>query len=275
MATTPPAALTGAEAKRLLADLAGRRPVSAAAPHQAFNALRCLFRHVLTTALGDLSDTPRATRRKSIPTVRSRQEVERLLAARHEPDAWVARLMSGCGVRRSEATHLRLHQCYGDTGMRSIPFGTGGTSRTVPLPKQSHGAIMRPVEQVRALHQADLKRGDDGVFLPASFAQQATSAARDLVWQGCCPAPRLTRVEATRDVRRDHGHDPDRQRAIKAAARQAGMPTRVSPHTRRPTCATHLWQAHDDLRQMPQRLGHRDGRTTMIDTPTITFNRKP
>jgi hypothetical protein len=55
------------------------------AQHQAFNALLLLFRHVFTKALGDLSETPRAKRRKSIPTVLSRQEVERLLAALHEP----------------------------------------------------------------------------------------------------------------------------------------------------------------------------------------------
>jgi integrase len=275
MATTPPAALTGAEATRFWAARAGRRPVSAAAPHQAFNALRCLCRQVLTTALGDLSDTPRAKRRTSIPTVRSRQEAERRLAALHEPYAWVARRMYGCGVRRSEAANRRRPQCNGDTGMLAIPFGKGGQARTVPLPKQSPGAIRRPVEPVRALHQADLTRGDDGVFLPASFAKPATSAARDLGWPGCCPAPRLTRVEATRDVRRDHGHDTDIQRAITAAARQAGMPKRVSPHTLRHTFATHLWQAHDDIRQMQQMLGHSAVRTTMIYTHPITSDLKP
>ena len=40
------AEVTGAEAKRLVADLAVRRQVSAAAQHQAFNALLFLFRHV-------------------------------------------------------------------------------------------------------------------------------------------------------------------------------------------------------------------------------------
>jgi integrase len=85
MATTPPAELTGAEAKRCWADLAVRRPVSAAAQHQAFNALLLLFRQVCTTELGDLSATPRAKRRKPIPTVLSRQEVERLLAALKAP----------------------------------------------------------------------------------------------------------------------------------------------------------------------------------------------
>jgi integrase len=142
-------------------------------------------------------------------------------------------LMDGCGVRLSEAANLRIHQCNVDTGMLSIQFGKGGTSRSVPLPKKIHGAIMRPFETVRALHHEDLQQGDDGVFLPASFEQKAQSAARDLVWPWCFPAQRLTLVEATRDMRRDHGHETAMQRAIKAAARKAGIPKRVSPHTLR------------------------------------------
>ena len=184
-------------------------------------------------------------------------------------------LMYGCGLRRSEAANLRIHQFNVDTGMLSLQFGKGGTSRTVPLPKKIHGAIMRQFEKVRALHQADLKQGDDGVFLPASFEKKAKSAARDLVWQWCFPAHRLTLVEATRDVRRDHVHDTAIQRAIKAAARKAGIPKRVSPHTLRHTFATHLLQAHDDIRQIQQRLGHSDVRTTMIYTHTITSDLKP
>jgi site-specific recombinase XerD len=184
-------------------------------------------------------------------------------------------LMYGCGLRRSETANLRIHHVTFDTGMRAVQFGKGGTSRTVPLPNKIHGEIMRPFEQVRELHQADLKKGDDGVFLPASFAKKATSAARELVWQWCFPAPRLTLVEATREVRRSHVHETDIQRAIKVAARKAGIPKRVSPHTRRHSFATHLLQANDDIRQIQQMRGHSDVRTTMIYTHTITSDLKP
>jgi integron integrase len=275
MANTHPAELTGAEAKRFLADLAVRRQVSAAAQNQAFNALLFLFRHVLSKELGDLSDTPRAKRSKSIPTVLSRQEVERLLAELNEPYKLLAMLMYGCGLRLSEAANLRLHQFNVDAGMLSIQFGKGGKSRTVPLPKKIHGAIMQQFEKVRQLHQEDLKKGYDGVFLPASFEKKAKSAARDLVWQWFFPAQRLTLVEATREMRRYHVHETDIQRAIKAAARKAGIPKRVSPHTLRHTFATHLLQANYDIRQIQQMLGHSDVRTTMIYTHTIKSDLKP
>jgi hypothetical protein len=87
MVKTHPAELTGAEAKRFLADLAVRRQVSAAAHNQAFNALLFRCRHVCTQELGDLSDTPRAKRRTYIPTALSRQEVAWLLAELKEPSA--------------------------------------------------------------------------------------------------------------------------------------------------------------------------------------------
>ena len=184
-------------------------------------------------------------------------------------------LMYGCGLRLSETATLRTQHFNVDTGMLSVQFGKGGTSRTVPLPHKIQGELMRPFEKVRALHQDDLQKGDDGVFLPASFEKKAKSAARALVWQWVFPAQRLTLVEATRELRRDHVHASDIQRAIKGAARKAGIPKRVSPHTLRHTFATHLLQAHDDIRQIQQRLGHSDVRTTMIDTHTITSDLKP
>jgi integron integrase len=275
MVNTHPAELTGAEAKRFLADLAVRRQVSASAQNQAFNALLFLFRHVFTKELGDLSDTPRAKRSKYIPTVLSRQEVNLLLAELKELYALLAMLMYGCGLRLSETANLRIQNFNFDTGMLSVQFGKGGKSRTVPLPHKIHDDIMRQCDKVRALHQADLKRGYDGVFLPASFEKKAKSAARELVWQWFFPAQSLTLVEATREVRRSHVHASDIQRAIKAAACKAGIPKRVSPHTLRHTFATHLLQAHYDIRQIQQMLGHSDVRTTMIYTHTIISDLKP
>jgi len=183
--------------------------------------------------------------------------------------------MYGCGLRLSEAATLRIQNFNVDTGMLSVQFGKGGKSRTIPLPHTIQGDIRRQFEQVKALQQEDMKRGYDGVFLPASFEKKAKSAARELVWQCFFPAQHLTRVEATRELRRYHVHASDIQRAIKAAARQAGIPKRVSPHTLRHTFATHLLQANYDIRQIQQMLGHSDVRTTMIYTHTIKSDLKP
>jgi site-specific recombinase XerD len=76
-------------------------------------------------------------------------------------------------------------------------------------------------------------------------------------------------------VRRYHVHETESQRAIKAAARKAGISKRVSPHTLWHTFATHLLQANYDIRQIQQMLGHSDVRTTMIYTHTIKSDLKP
>jgi site-specific recombinase XerC len=96
-------------------------------------------------------------------------------------------LMDGCGLRLSETANLRSQHVTVDTRMLSVQFGKGGQSRTVPLPHKIHGDIMRQFEKVRELHQEDMQKGYDGVFLPASFEKKAKSAARELVCSGAFP----------------------------------------------------------------------------------------
>jgi integrase-like protein len=71
MVKTHPAELRGEEAKRFLADLAGRRQVSASAQNPAFNALRFLLRKVATKALGILRRRhgPSAARRSLLADI--------------------------------------------------------------------------------------------------------------------------------------------------------------------------------------------------------------
>jgi integrase len=154
--------------------------------------------------------------------------------------------------------------------MLSVQFGKGDKSRTVPLPESIQGEIQAQVERVKRLHQEDLGKGYVG-----AFEKTAKGAARELVWQWFFPAPNLTRVEQTGELRRYHMQDSDIQRAVKAAALKVGIPKRVSPHTLRHSFATHLLQANYDIRQIQQMLGHSDVRTTMIYTHTIKSDLKP
>ncbi|MEO8382444.1 MAG: tyrosine-type recombinase/integrase [Acidobacteriota bacterium] len=56
------------------------------------------------------------------------------------------------------------------------------------------------------------------------------------------------------------------QRAVKIAAREAGLTKRISPHTLRHSFATHLVEQGSALRAVGVMLGHVHGRTTEIYT---------
>jgi integrase len=73
---------------------------------------------------------------------------------------------------------------------------------------------------------------------------------------------------------RPHLDESSLQKAIRAAARLAGIATHVTGHPFRHSFATQLLEAGDDIRTVQALLGHKDVKTTMIYTHVLNRGAK-
>ena len=107
------------------------------------------------------------------------------------------------------------------------------------------------------------------VYLPVALARKYRGAGHDWRWQYAFPSARLALDYASGVMRRHHVHQTSLQKAIREAARSAGIDKRVTSHTLRHSFATHLLQSGRDIRVIQELLGHADVATTMIYTHVL------
>ncbi|MEW6618717.1 MAG: integron integrase [bacterium] len=264
-----PLSLSSQDVQEFLKYLAVKQNVSASTQNQAFNALLFLFRHVLKKDFGDHRDNVRAKRRRYIPVVLSREEIEAIFTHLSYPYDLVVKLLYGCGLRLFECLNLRLHNFNFDAGILTVHDGKGQKDRTVPLPQTIIPQLKVHLEKVKELHQNDLKAGYAGAFITGLLEKKYKDCGKELIWQCFFPSKMLTFVLDSKELKRYHLYETHVHRAIKQAVRKVKIMKRVSAHTFRHSFATHLLQANYDIRTIQELLGHSDVRTTMIYTHTI------
>jgi len=153
-------------AKAFLTRLAMVEKVAAATQNQAFNALLFTFRHALAVPLTEMQGTVRAKRGHRLPTVLSREEVRRLLAAIPPPRRIAIELLYGAGLRLTELCQLRVKDLDFANHVLVVRCGKGDKDRTSILPTSLEDPLQENLAQRRILFEEDVAAGFLGSTIP-------------------------------------------------------------------------------------------------------------
>jgi integron integrase len=263
-----PSEMGAPEVEAFLTYLAVKENVAASTQNQALSALLFLYREVLQQDLGPV-DALRAKRPKRLPTVLTKDETLRLIGCLSGTHQLMAKLIYGSGLRLMECLRLRVKDLEFDRRAIIVRDGKGAQDRVTVLPDSLIPLLKEHLQRVKALHEQDLAQGYGTVYLPDALALKYPNADREWGWQYVFPASSLSQDPRSGVTRRHHLHESSLQKAIKEAARLAGIVKPVGPHTLRHCFATHLLESHYDIRTVQELLGHKDVKTTMIYTHVL------
>jgi len=253
--------------------LAVEQHVAASTQNQALSALLFLYREVLKKDLERPVDSVRAKRPKRLPTVLTKEEVFKVIGFLSGTHQLMAKLLYGSGLRLMECVRLRVKDVDFTQRQIIVRDGKGQKDRVTMLPDVLIPLLQEHLRHVKQVHDDDLAKGYGSVYLPFALERKYPNANREWIWQYVFPASKLSRDPRTGSVRRHHVHESSLQKAVKNAARLAGLDKRVTCHTFRHSFATHLLENGYDIRTVQELLGHKDVKTTMIYTHVL--NRGP
>jgi integron integrase len=255
-----------AEVHAFLTHLAAEKNVAVSTQNQALNSLVFLYKEVLHRPLGQLEPFERPTRPARLPVVLTQEETRRLLACAPERYALLMKLLYGTGLRVMEGVRLRVKDVDFGAGHIVVRDGKGFKDRVTMLPERLREPLRQQLERTRTWHEQDVAAGFGRVYLPYALERKYPHANREWCWQYVFPAAKRSVDPHTGLERRHHVQEENLQKAVKQAARLAGMVKPVTPHTLRHSFATHLLENGYDIRTVQELLGHADVSTTQIYT---------
>jgi integron integrase len=258
------------EIRAFLSHLAEKEQVAASTQNQAFSALLFLYRQVLNRDLTVSYQSIGASRPKRLPTVLTKEETQKVIDYLSGEYQLVAKLLYGSGLRVTECLRLRVKDIDFDYKTVTIYDGKGEKDRVTVLPESLLPLLKIQLDRVRRVYETDQKAQLPGVSMPSpALARKYPNACREWPWQYLFPASAYSNEPRTGEKFRHHIHPSNIQKAVRQAARRAGVNKPVSPHTFRHCFATHLLQNGYDIRTVQELLGHKDVRTTMIYTHVL------
>ena len=264
-----PSEMGAPEIQAFLSHLATEKNVAASTQNQALSAILFLYKYVLLKPVDIPADLIRAEKSKTLPTVLTHLEAMAVLNKMKGVPQLMAKILYGGGLRLMECLRLRVKDIDFDNHQIIVRDGKGEDDRFTVLPDSLIPELKEHLQNVRLIHQRDLKAGYGEVYLPYALARKYPNAAREWVWQYTFPALSLSTDPVSKKTMRHHVDPSALQKAIRQAANAAGIDKLVSPHTFRHSFATHLLQNGYDIRTVQELLGHKDVKTTMIYTHVL------
>ncbi|HCK93054.1 MAG TPA: integron integrase, partial [Gammaproteobacteria bacterium] len=239
------------------------RQVSSSTQSLALNSIVFLCKHVLKVDTENLAYR-QARRDKKLPVVLSQAEVALILEHIHGTSNLIVSLLYGSGLRIMECVRLRIKDIDFGYGIITVRNGKGRKDRVVPLPKKLKTPLEDHIKARLEQYEEDKECGLHSVYLPEALSRKYPNAQYEFKWHFVFAATTLGKDPRSGTVRRHHIHETAPQKAIRKAVIKSQVTKVVSAHTFRHSFATHLLEAHYDIRTIQQLLGHKDVSTTMI-----------
>jgi len=168
-----------------------------------------------------------------------------------------------------ECVRLRVKDVDFARNQIMVRDGKGQKDRITMLPERFAAPLKEHLGRVKTIFEQDLALGTADVYLWPALARKYPNASKEWIWQYVFPSKGMAVDPRSGKTRRHHIDENLVQKAVKKAASAAGIYKRVGCHTLRHSFATHLLEAHYDIRTVQELLGHANVATTMIYTHVL------
>ncbi|MEW6108592.1 MAG: integron integrase [Nitrospirota bacterium] len=242
-----PLDLTPDSVKDYLEYLVRERKISAITQNQALNALVFFYEHVLNEPLDSIGDFTRAKQPQRLPTILTRDEVNKVLNEMTGVNALITGLLYGSGLRLMECLRLRVKDFDFQRKQITVRDGKGRQDRVTVIPERYLGQLQEHIEKCREQHHKDLLQGFGEAYIWPAVDRKYPDAARAWEWQYVFPSSRLSVDPLSKKVRRHHIHETAVQNALKLAAKKAGLSKQVNCQMLRHSFAAHLLEDGYDI----------------------------